>query len=410
MRFAEFWKKKRKSFLIYGTLLAAVVVILKLTVFAPLRVEAVAASYRNLREEVFGVGTVEAKVVVNVGTKITGRISRLYVDQGDLVKKGQLLATLEGKDFQEQVRQAENQFMKAKANLEANRASIRRAQAALALANKNEERYANLVQKKLVSQLEYEQKQDDRIAAEEQVRSLEAQETALKKDIQANAANVDFARVRLEDTFIYAPLDGVVVSREAEAGDAVVAGAPIFRVADPNVVWIVAHIDETVAGEVRLGQPAEVILRSRSREPLPGKVERIEIESNRVTEERTVDVIFSTSSRVPAIGEQAEVLIVARVKPHALAVPARALVSTEKGRGVWVIKDGRIKFRPVKTGISDPSGWVEIKDGLQEGEKMAAAPPPVMMKFKEDARVSVTKKATKVNFMPPADSPGRKSA
>jgi HlyD family secretion protein len=400
MRFADFWKKRKKSILIYGTLLAAVAVILKLTVFAPPKVEAVAVSYRDLREEVFGVGTVEAKVVVNVGTKITGRITRLYVDQGDHVKKGQLLAILENKDFQEQVRQDEGLLMKARANLEANRASIRRGQSALALARKNEERYGNLLQKKLVSQLEYEQRQNERIAAEEDVKNLEAQQEAVKKDIQANAANLDFARVRLEDTSIYAPLDGVVISREAEAGDAVVAGAAIFRVADPRVVWVVSHIDETVAGEVRLGQPAKVSLRSRSREPLPGKVERIEVESNRVTEERTVDVTFNTASRVPTIGEQAEVLIVARVKPHALAVPARALVSTEKGRGVWVIKDGRIKFRPVTTGISDPSGWVEIKDGLQEEEKMAAAPPPVMMKLKENARVSIVargKEGSKAN-------------
>ncbi len=393
MRFAEFWKKKRKSILIYGTLLAAVVVILKLTVFAPLKVEGMAVSYRALRDEVFGVGTVEAKVTVNVGTKITGRISRLYVDQGDLVKKGQLLAILENKDFQGQVRQGEELVMKARANLEANRASIRRAQAAFALARKNEERYANLLQKKLISQLEYEQRQNERIAAEEEVKNLEAQQDALKKDIQASAANLDFARARLQDTSIYAPLDGLVVSREAEAGDAMVAGAAIFRVADPGVVWVVAHIDETVAGKVGLGQPAKVILRSRSREPLPGKVERIEVESNRVTEERTVDVTFNTSSRVPAIGEQAEVLIVAQVKPHALAVPAKALVSRDKGRGVWVIKDGRIRFRPVKTGIADPSGWTEVREGLKEGEKVAIAPPPVMMKFKENARVSVKESA-----------------
>lgn len=400
MQAAAFWKKRKKSILIYGTLLAAVAVVLKLTILAPLKVEPVAASYRNLQEEVFGVGTVEAKVVVNVGTKITGRITRLYVDQGDHVRKGQVLATLENKDFQEQVRQGEGLFMKARANLEANRASIRRGQSALALARKNEERYANLLKNKLVSQLEYEQRQDDRIAADEQVRSLEAQQDALKKDIEASAANMDFARVRLEDTFIYAPLDGVVVSREAEAGDAVVAGTPIFRVADPNVVWVVAHIDETVAGEVRLGQPAKVSLRSRHREILPGKVARIEVESNRVTEERAVDVAFNTSSQVPAVGEQAEVLIVTKTKTHALAVPAKALVSSDKGRGVWVIKDGKIRFRPVKTGISDPSGWVEIKDGLQEGEKVAIAPPPVMMKFKENARASIVargKEGSKAN-------------
>ena len=397
MRVGDIWKKKKKTILIYGIPAAAVILLLKLIVFAPPKVEAVAVCYRDLRDEVFGVGTVEAKVVVNVGTKITGRITRLYVDQGDHVKKGQLLAALENKDFQGQVRQGEDLVMKARANLEANRAAVRRAQAVLALAGKNEERYGNLVQKKLVSRLEYEQRQNERIAAEEEVKNLDAQQDALKKDIQANAANLDFARARLEDTSIYAPLDGLVVNREAEAGDAVVAGAAIFRIADPGVVWVVANIDETVAGKVRLGQPAKVILRSRSREPLPGKVERIEVESNRVTEERSVDVTFSTSSRVPAIGEQAEVLIITEVKPHALAVPAKALISSDGGRGVWLIKDGRIRFRAVKTGISDPSGWVEIKGGLQQGEKVAIAPPPVMMKFKENARVSVQNKVPKAD-------------
>jgi multidrug resistance efflux pump len=109
-----------------------------------------------VQREAFGVGTVEAKVVVSVGSKITNRITALTVDQGDRVHTGQLLATLEDQDFEKQVAQAAHDLERAAADLFANQAAIKKAEADLTLARKNYERYRALIEEEVVSQLDFE--------------------------------------------------------------------------------------------------------------------------------------------------------------------------------------------------------------------------------------------------------------
>jgi len=386
----KFWKKHGKAILVWVLVLAALLVALKMTLLAPYRVQAVSLTPRDLQAEAFGVGTVEAKVVVSVGSKITGRLTTLTVDQGDRVKRGQLVATLENDDFREQAGQAEQDLGRADADLVANQAATRQAEANLDLARKNFERYRNLFQKDVVARLEFEQKENEYIVAREALKSVQAQRVSLEKQRKRSVASRGFARAKLADTFIYAPCDGVVVSREAELGDAVVAGAPILRIADAEApIWVVAHIDETVAGGIRVGQPARVVLRSRPKESLSGRVARVEVESDRVTEEKAVDVTFALPAHVPPIGEQADVYVVTARKAKVPALPRGALVPVGKKFGVWLVRNGRVHLREVEVGASDPSGWVEIRGGLAKGDKVAVAPPEVMAQLTEGAKVSV---------------------
>jgi HlyD family secretion protein len=170
----------------------------------------------------------------------------------------------------------------------------------------------------------------------------------------------------------------------------VVAGAPILRIADAGApIWVVAHIDETVAGGIRVGQPSKVVLRSQPGQSLPGRVARVEVESDRVTEEKAVDVTFALPAHVPPIGEQADVYVVTARKAKAPALPRKALVPLGKKFGVWLVRNGRVYLREVEVGLSDPSGWVEVLGGLAKGDKVAVAPPEVMTQLREGTRVSV---------------------
>jgi HlyD family secretion protein len=385
------WKRSGKRIIIWTAVLAAVVAGLKLTILAPYRVESVSLEPHDVQREAFGVGTVEAKVVVSVGSKITGRVTALHVDQGDQVHKGQLLATLENQDFREQVAQAEHDLERTAADLVANEAAIRQAEANRALAQKNYERYRSLSQEGAVSRLDFEQKENEHVAAREAVNTLLAQRTALEKQQKKAAANLGFAKAKLADTMVYASCDGVVVSREVEVGDAVVAGAPLFRIVDCHTIWIRAHVDETVAGAIRVGQLARVILRSHPEQSLPGRVARVEVESDRVTEEKAVNVTFSVPAAIPPIGEQAEVYIITGQKAQVPALPQKVLVPIGKSYGVWLIQGGRVHLRQVQVGISDPSGWVEIVGGLDRAHGVALAPPEIMLRLRENARVTVSK-------------------
>ncbi|CBE68970.1 MAG: efflux RND transporter periplasmic adaptor subunit [Candidatus Methylomirabilis oxygeniifera] len=385
-----FLTRHRKRLIIATLVLGLLVVGLRLTLLAPYRIESAGLEPHDLQREAFGVGTVEAKVVVSIGSKITGRVTALNVDQPDRVRKGQLLATLENQDFHEQVAQAEHDLARTAADLVANDAAIRQAEANRALARKNYERYQSLSQEGAVSRLDFEQKENEHIAAQEAVNTLLAQRTSLEKQQKKASANLNFAKAKLTDTMVHASCDGVVVTREVEVGDAVVAGAPIFRIADCHTIWVRAHVDETVAGAIAVGQPARVILRSRPEQSLPGQVVRVEVESDRVTEEKAVNVTFSVPSSIPPIGEQAEVYIITGQKTQVSALPQKALVPIGKSYGVWLIQGGRVHLRQVQVGISDPSGWIEIVGGLDSTDRVALAPPEIMLRLKDNARVAVS--------------------
>jgi len=384
----DFFKKNLKTILIWAGTVVVLIFVFRIALFAPSTVTPVKLTPHDLQQESFGIGTVEAKVVVKVGSKITGRITNLYTDQGLRVKKGNLIATLENDDFQKQMVQAEHELSKANADIVANQAAIKQAEANLKLAKNNYGRYKKLLQEGVISQLDFDQKENEYEIAEENVKLLNAQHKALVAQKEKAEADVGFSKARLGDTYVYSPCDGLVVSREAETGDAITAGASIYRIADTSVIWILAYIDETVSGGIKVGNPARVILRSKSKQTLPGNVARVEVESDRVTEERPVNIAFDLKSEIPPIGEQAEVYIITAQKKQVSALPRSALVPVGGKYGVWIVQEGRVRWREVRIGINDPSGWTEIVSGVQPQEEVVTAKPSVMMKLAEGSRVS----------------------
>ena len=108
---------RKKRYLIWLVVVLAVGIFLKLTLLAPPRVKVVTVEKQELISQVYGNGTVEAKVVVGVSSKITGRIVEMYADQGDLVKRGQLLARLDNEDVLHQQQQSEAGLNRSAAGL-----------------------------------------------------------------------------------------------------------------------------------------------------------------------------------------------------------------------------------------------------------------------------------------------------
>ena len=336
-------------------------------------------------------GTVEAKVVVGVSSKITGRIVELYVDQGDQVKRGQLLAKLENDDFIQQQHQSEAGVNRSAANLNVEQATLQKAKANLMLAEKNAQRYRALAEKNLVSKLEAEQYENTyQVAKEEVVRSSAALESA-KMEQSANRAGLGFAKSKVGDTLIYAPQDGVMITRDLEKGATVTPGISIFTMADPRTVWVKANVDESLLKGVAIRKKANITLRSSATEQFPGQVARLGRQSDRVTEELEVDVAFNEPLKNFHLGEQADVNIIAETKKDVPSIPAAAIVTKEKKRGVWVVSNGRLAFKPVSFGIEDRNGSTEIISGLDGGEQIAMAQPQVMTLFKDGIKVKVTR-------------------
>ncbi|MDD5712624.1 MAG: efflux RND transporter periplasmic adaptor subunit [Smithellaceae bacterium] len=374
--------------LLWGAaVLAAAGLVLKMTLLAPVQVKTAKLERRDLSAQAYGNGTVEAKVVVGVSSKITGRIVAVYADQGDRVRKGQLLARLESDDFAQLQSQSEAGVEKADSAQKAEEATLNKAKAALVLAEANAVRYKALGDKELVARMEADQYATAAQLARAEVARAEAVLDSAGKEQRASRAGLGVAHSRMGDTRIYASQDGIVISRDLEAGATVTPGAPIFTIADPRVIWVKANVDEMALKGVAVGQKASIALRSAPAKPFTGRVARMAAASDRVTEELEVDVAFTPLPRSFHLGEQADVYIGIDARKDAPSLPSGAFVKGEKGRAVWMIREGRLASRPVTTGLEDRRGFTEVLSGVGDGDKVALAPPPVMATFREGMKV-----------------------
>lgn len=379
------------KYLLWPAVVLAIGIVVKLTLLAPPKVRVVTMEQRDPTAQIYGNGTVEAKVVVGISSRITGRIVALYADQGDRVTKGQLLARLENDDLLQQERQSEAGVNRSAASLNIEQANLRKARVSLALAEKNAQRYRLLAENDLVSRLEAEQYDTTFQVAREEVVRCQAAIDAARMEQQASRAGLGFARSKVADTLIYAPQDGVIITRDLEQGATVSPGMSIFTLADPRTVWVKANVDESQLKGVAIGNKAVITLRSSAGEQLPGRVARVGHQSDRVTEELEVNVAFEQPLKGLRLGEQSDVYIIAGMKKNAPTLPAAAIVTKDKKRGVWVVENGRLAFRPVTVGIEDRRNFTEIVAGLGAGTPVALAPQPEMAKFRDGMKVRASR-------------------
>jgi len=379
-------KKSQLLKMVTGALLLLVVALL---VLRPQTVKVVYPSLQDLTAELYGNGTVEAKVVVPVASKVTARIVSVYADQGDLVKKGQLLARLDRREIEEQESQGLAQGERARAAMELEQAQVRKAELSRDQAVLNAKRYRALAAKDLVAAMEAEQYETAAKTAEAEVVRARAALAAARKEQQVQGAALGTTRSRLADLTIVAPSDGIIISRNQEVGATVTPGMALFRLADPSTIWVRAAVDESGLQGLAIGQTARISVRSAPGEEFGGHVARIGHESDRVTEESTVEVAFDTPRRAQRIGEQAEVRIQTMKHAGVLSVPAAAVVFNGRESGVWTADNGKMRFRTLKTGIKDSRGLVEVISGLKKGEAVVSESPEKMARFRDGKRIRV---------------------
>ncbi|MHB8056951.1 MAG: efflux RND transporter periplasmic adaptor subunit [Desulfuromonadaceae bacterium] len=378
---------RNKKYLILTLAIVAVIIIVKMTLLAPPLVKVVSVQKRDLTAQVYGNGTVEAKVVVGVSSKITGRIVALHVDQGDHVKRGQLLATLESDDLLQQQKLSAAGVHKSAANLKVEMANLQKARANLVLAENNARRFKSLLDGGMVSKQEAEQYENIYQVAREDVARSAAMIEAVRMEQAANRAGLGFAGSKVADTRIYAPIDGVIITRNLEKGATTIPGQTIFTLADPGTIWVSANVDESQLKGVAVGKSAVILLRSSPGEQWAGQVARLGYQSDRVTEELQVDVAFNTPRQNFRLGEQAEVYITTEAKKSAPSLPSAALTINDRKQGVWVAENGRLRFMAITSGIKDRVGFTEITGGLDGNARVVVADPLKTAKFRDSMRI-----------------------
>lgn len=339
----------------------------------PVKVQ-VAAVERDVPVEVFGLGTVEARVTSKIGFKVAGVLTELRADVGDRIGKGVVLARLDDREQSARVARAQAATAQTEATLQRAMASLEKAQANYANAKIINERRQKLVQSATTS-----------------VESAEAAKTAedtTRADVNLASSDVAVARAAIGDAkaqlaletatldfhTLAAPYDAMVTARLKELGSALGAGEAVFTLIDPQTVWVIAFIDESKAGEIAVGQPTEIVLRSQPNRRVAGRVARIEPESDRVNEERRVAVSFETIPANIGIGEQAEVYITTVHLKDAVLVPEGAIIGLGKSKGtVWTVENGELQQRAVTLGHRLLDGRFEIAGGLPAGSAVVTA-------------------------------------
>lgn len=349
--------------------IAAVGAAAYLRFWRPVPVTTVEAGQGSVALRVTGPGTMQARVPVTVSSQMTAGVKEVDADVGDKVKRGQLLALLDDRDLVARRGVAVAQQEVLARNIKAARASVAKAQADLELAHSKHRRDVELTRSGFVSHSALDASKSALHAAEANLDNARHALAARLAEQKSAEHELRYADALLSHTRITSPTGGVVIERMAEAGDTVVPGSPIFRLADPATLWIAAYVDESLVGRVRLGQPASI--RLRTGETLPGKVARIAHQSDAATRELEVDVAFDSPPRRFAIDQEASVTIRAGAD-GGIVVPLSALVRDRAGRqGVLVVNSGRTVFRPVQTSTAD-AAQVIVRKGLAAGERVVA--------------------------------------
>ncbi len=336
---------------------------------APVGVEIATVTKDDLNPGVYGIGTVEARHAYAVGPIQAGRLLRVWVDQGDRVSAGQLLAEMDPVDLRQRGEAAASAVARAGQTAQAAQAQVAEAESRARLAEANSARYQMLVKQKFIAQEMADSRRHEAAAANAALAAARASATGAQRDIsraEAERQGIDQVRNSLK---LLSPIDGVVTAREAEPGTTVVAGQAVLRLVDPAALWVRARVDQARAQSVAVGQAAEIVLRSAPGVALPGKVARIELQSDAVTEERLVSVAFDPAPAQLYLGELAEVTIRQPGARGVLSVPRAALAQVNNQTGVWLAVNGRARFRPVRIGLQSAERS-QIVSGLDAGEKV----------------------------------------
>jgi HlyD family secretion protein len=407
-------------------------------------------------EKVSASGKVQPETEVKISPDVSGEIIELYVQEGDSVKKGQLLLRIRPDNYVAMVSQQSAAVGTQRANVGQAEAQLQQQTANAKQTELTYRRQASLYKQKVISQSDYEAAQAAYNASQEQLKAIRAQITAAQSTVRSAQAGLQEAQKNLNKTTIYAPVSGTVSKLNVKKGERVVgttqmAGTEIMRIANLHNMEVRVSVNENDIIRVQLGDSADVEVDSYTtqNEKFKGIVTAI---ANTAKDALTAEAVTEFEVRVRLLpasyqhlvktgpkgrttvpfrpGMTASVDIIAERKAGALSVPLAAVTtrsdsSAVKGEGqgggihigpnrgtakadgpaapkpeiqevVFIIKDGKAVMTPVKTGISDFQN-IEIVSGLAAGTEVASGPFRAVSKTLKDGNRVVVKDAASLS-------------
>ncbi|OJV31934.1 MAG: efflux transporter periplasmic adaptor subunit [Bacteroidales bacterium 36-12] len=332
-------------------------------------------------------GSLEPISKVDVGTQVSGRVEKIYVDFNSIVKKGDLLAELDQTVLAASLASAQSSMASAKSQLD--------------YQQKNYERYKTLYEKQLVSSSEFE--------------SAEYSYQTAKNNYDVSRNSYQTAKTNLSYAKIYSPIDGVVLSREVEEGQTVAASfstPTLFNIAnDLTKMRVIANVDEADIGNVREGQRATFTVDAYPTEYFNGDVTEVRQSATTTNNVVTYEVVINAPNPDLKLkpGLTATVSIYTLEKNNVLTIPSEALSfspqnetrksNTNGNVEVWVLDGVNMNSKLIQIG-SKTGTLTEVISGLSEGENVVLKGEVVSSSKASDTKSDTVGNGSSSPFMP----------
>ncbi len=408
-------------------------------------VQTARAQRLDLASIVSASGEIKPKTYVNIGANAFGKITKLYVKEGDRVKKGQLLAQLENVQSSADVSATRASLQAARTDAVAAEAALNTALADLNRAKSDYEREQldwnrakGLYKEALIAKSEYDsrhaawQTADAGLAqAQARVAQAKAQKDSAERHIAQMSANLTHASDVLQKTTYAAPFDGMITNLPVREGETVVIGiqnspgSTLMTIADMSVITAEVKVDETDIVNVTMGQPAVTEIGNNAIVRSTGVSTSQQTSASQEAKDFKVVVTLQDPPEDLRPGLSATAKITTATRSQALTIPIQALTirrqadlesKTENGavqaagpqnaaskqkdkdkeeiQGVFVIRNGKAEYVPIVAGITGTTD-IEILKGLREGDEIVTGSYKVLRTMRPGASVKVDNKAPK---------------
>jgi HlyD family secretion protein len=393
------------------------------------RVTAEDIKARDLEAIVSASGKIQPKRQVNVSANTTGRVTKLAVEEGQRVKAGQFLLEIDPRSLAGQLERGEASVAAAKSSLQSARTAVETGKVNLELAQQNLKRQQELWKEGLTTKETLERAQNDLAVRESDLKSRQQEIETNEQRIRQEEASLSTTRYNMNQVIISAPMDGLVTRRSIEEGETAVlgtmnnAGSVLLTIADMSLLEAEVEVDETEIPAVQLGQQAKVMIDAVPNRTFKGHVTEIGNSPIQSTTQNTgqrqattFKVVITIDETVPDVrpGFTCTAEITTATRQKVTAVPIQALTVREllydsnnklvreqpqrrrrgssvelptvsasnepppghtrkETEGVFVIKDGKAIYMPVKVGVAGER-YFEVLEGLKDGDKVITGP------------------------------------
>jgi RND family efflux transporter MFP subunit len=313
-----------------------------------------AVSPQPIRETLKLTGEIQADTEVAVQPRISGRLLKILVSEGDRIKANQIVAIMDDESIRIQMQQSE-------ANIAGIKANLRQAEINVARAQTEQERYKELLDKKYISQRDYDSVENSYLASQS---TLEVQKTQL----ESSWKNYELLKLQLTQTKVYSQIAGYVIDVPATLGTNLTTGSTIVTVAAVNPAKLILTVDQRDTAKIKPGVGVKFSCDIYPGQEFPGSIREIApaYDPKTRTLSLTAKLRNDRNKLLPGIFGNAEILVGG--KDDALVVPSEAVVTRDNQTGVFMVNGDKIaKFQPVVTGLQ-AEGQTEVVQGLKPGD------------------------------------------